>query len=121
MESTNSEIDNQIQIMETKMQLASDVDNTEFRLIWEDCKLMHADFTEWKAKSCNENVTFCSLFLDDLYSILRDLTHSDKAIGICSFQFSSVLGGQSTADGVRCSSRIALIYKGNFLVFTNVL
>ena len=71
MENTNSEMDNQIQITETKMQQASDVDHTEFSLIWEDSK----SFTEWKAKSCNENVIFWSLFLDDLYPILRDLTH----------------------------------------------
>ena len=57
MGSTYSKIDNQIQIMETKMKQASDVDHTEFRLIWDDSKLLHADlkqsFTEWKAKSCN--------------------------------------------------------------------
>ena len=80
MECTNSEIDNQIQIMETKMQQASGVDHTEFMLIWEDSKLLYADLkhsvTECKAKSCNENVTFWSLFLGDLYPVLRDPTHS---------------------------------------------
>ena len=52
----------------------------ELREIWEESKILHADlknsFTEWKEAACNENVRYWSLFLDELYPILRDLTHS---------------------------------------------
>ena len=79
-DSTHCELEKQIETMETKMQQALDVDHTEFREIWEESKLLHADlkksFTEWKETSGNENVRYWSLFLDELYPILRDLTHS---------------------------------------------
>ena len=62
------------------MQQALDVDHTEFREIWEESKILHADlkksFTERKETACNENVRYWSLFLDELYPILGDLTHS---------------------------------------------
>ncbi|KAG1656508.1 hypothetical protein GQR58_023875 [Nymphon striatum] len=52
--STSCELDHQIETMETMMQQA----------------------LEWKETACNENVRYWSLFLDELYPILRDLTHS---------------------------------------------
>ena len=67
-DSTSCELDQQIETMETKMQQALDVDRTEFREVWEESKILHADlkksFTEWKETACNENE---SLFLDELY------------------------------------------------------
>ena len=49
-DSTHCELEKQIETMETKMQQALDVDHTEFREIWEESKLLHADlkrsFTE---------------------------------------------------------------------------
>ena len=79
-DSSQCELDMQIETMESKMQLALDVDHTELREIWEESKILHADlknsFTEWKEAACNENVRYWSLFLDELYPILRDLTHS---------------------------------------------
>lgn len=51
-DSTSYELDQQIETTETKMQHASDVDCTEFREIWEECKMLHANvkksFTERK-------------------------------------------------------------------------
>ena len=65
--STTCELDQQIETMETKMQQALDVDRTEFKEIWEESKILHADlkksFKEWKATACNENVRYWSLFL----------------------------------------------------------
>ena len=79
-DSTSCELDQQIETTETKLQHALDVDRREFREIWEECKILHADvkksFTEWKEMACTENVRYWSLFLDELYPILRDLTHS---------------------------------------------
>ena len=90
-DSTNCELDQQIETMETKLQHALDVDRTEFREIWEECKILHADmkksFTEWKETACTENVRYWSLFLDELYPILRDLTLY-SARRLASFRFS---------------------------------
>ena len=81
-DSTSCELDEQIQIMVTKMQRALDVERKEFKDIWEESKMLNTDlkkyFTEWKETACNDNVTYWSLFLDELYPILRDLTHSTR-------------------------------------------
>ena len=66
-DSTSCELDQQIGTTETKLQQALDVDCTEIREIWEECKILHADkksFTEWKETACTENVKYWSLFLD---------------------------------------------------------
>jgi hypothetical protein len=61
-DSTSCELNQQIETTETKMQQALDVDRTEFREIWEECKILHADvkksFTEWKETACTENVRY---------------------------------------------------------------
>jgi hypothetical protein len=55
-DSTSCELNQQIETTETKMQQALDVDRTEFREIWEECKILHANvkksFTEWKEMAC---------------------------------------------------------------------
>ena len=79
-DSTSCGFDQEIETAETKLQQAFDVDRTEFREIREECKILHADmkksFTEWKETACTEKVRYWILFLDELYPILRDLTHS---------------------------------------------
>ena len=79
--STSCELDQQIETRETKLQQALHIDCTEFREIWKECKILHADvnksFTEWKETACTENVRYWSLFLDELCSILINLTHSN--------------------------------------------
>ena len=49
-DSISCELNQQIETTETKLQQALDVDRTEFREIWEECKILHADvkksFTE---------------------------------------------------------------------------
>ena len=93
-DSSQCELDMQIETMESKMQLALDVDHTELREIWEESKILHADlknsFTEWKEAACNENVRYWSLFLDELYPILRDLTQYtlNSTRRLASFHFS---------------------------------
>ena len=53
----------------------------DFRLAWEQAKLMHQQLSEvfqkWKnTNMSNENVQYWVLYLDVIYPILRDLTHS---------------------------------------------
>ena len=42
-DSISCELDQQIETTETKLQQALDVDRTEFREIWEECKILHAE------------------------------------------------------------------------------
>ena len=53
----------------------------DVRLAWEQAKLMHQQLSEvfqkWKnTNMSNENVQYWVLYLDVIYPILRDLTHS---------------------------------------------
>ena len=74
LEYYKSEINNIIRML--------DFDNEDdFRLAWEQAKVaqqqVHEIFMEWKNENMsNENVLYWSLFLDEIYPILRDLTFS---------------------------------------------
>ena len=56
-------------------------DMDSFRHTWEQAKVIQQDlkklFADWKTRSMyNENYQYWSLFLDEIYPIQRDLTHS---------------------------------------------
>ena len=81
VDENSCELDQKTETLETKIQQALDVDSpAQFRDIWEESKMLQADimksFTEWKVTESTENAEYWSLFLDELYPLLRDLTHS---------------------------------------------
>ena len=63
-DSTNCELNQQIETTETKLQQTLDVDRTVVKDIWEECKILNANvktsFTEWEETACIENVRYWS-------------------------------------------------------------
>ena len=55
-------------------------DRENFLLSWELLKMRQketwAKFLAWKSNTCNQNIQYWSLYIDEIYPVLRDYTHA---------------------------------------------